>query len=377
METTPRPGARTTILALIALSFLPVLLVAFLYPDTRRGHTDFLSFYAGTQLVGTERLYSFDDAGRIQAQYGVPGQVRAYIRPPFYALLLYPLSMLPYSVGHVIWQALNVAALAGFIALWPRDRAFAAVLCCWFVPVLAALAGGQDAPILLLCCGLAFRFMRSGRPFVAGAILALCAAKFHLFLLVPLALVGTRQWRVVYGLLCGGAVLTVLSFVAGGRNWIAAYWAAAQHNEQILDYEAKMPNLLGLFHSVPYSAVWISIGVAAVAVCTWLVARRDSAEYGMAVMLAGGLLVGMHGFLYDCTFLAPLILVLADRCGNALALRLSAALSLLTITLTIPAISYIGQLTVIALFAYAVYVSLSRPARPSTDTVAETLAQSR
>ncbi|MFB3918405.1 MAG: glycosyltransferase family 87 protein [Terriglobales bacterium] len=352
-------GNRATVAGVITFSFLPVLLVAFLYPDARRGHTDFLSFYTGARLVGTEDLYSIERAGEIQAPYGAPDQIVGYTRPPFFAVFVYPLGLLPYSVGHTIWQFLNVAALAGFIALWPRNRIFAAILSCWFVPILGNFSGGQDAPILLFLVAATLNLLRSGRPFLAGAVLALCAFKFHLFVLTPVWIIATRRWRVAYGMLCAGAVLAAISFGAAGPNWIPVNWAATRRYDAALDYTAKMPNLLGLLHAMPHADVLVSIGALGVAILTWLVARKEDADFAFALTLAGGVLVGMHGFLYDCSLLLPLLLALAERFGNTFALRLSAVLSLLTITLTIPAVSYVGQLSVIALFGYAVYAALT------------------
>ena len=127
------------------------------------GANDFLSFYAGARLVGTPDLYNgevhghravvvqvqrpdvegaarqvhpagsagnnahrgseqLSDSGPPgrksrtgQARKGIPSDTLPFTRPPYYAVMLWPLGRLPYFPAYVIWQVLNVAALAGFI----------------------------------------------------------------------------------------------------------------------------------------------------------------------------------------------------------------------------------------------------------------------
>ena len=82
----------------------------------------------------------------------------------------------------------------------------------------------------LLWISIALR-IRHSRPFLTGLVLALCAAKFHLF--PPLLLWRHRLWQ---GLVAGAAALLAISFAVAGRHWP-------------LEYAAIMSNLHGLLVS--------------------------------------------------------------------------------------------------------------------------------
>ena len=194
---------RRVIAALLAVP----LLVALVSLPFVHWETDFLSFYAGARLAGTSQLYSSNAVHEIQAGYErEPAQVRAYIRPAFYAVLLWPLGKLSYHAAAVVWQVRNVLGIGIFIWCWARDRAAMIVL---FMPLLIALVLGQDVPILLAVFADVVWLLRKNRLFLAGLLMALCAVKFHLFLLLPLVIVAKRLWRFAGGLAVGGAALAV------------------------------------------------------------------------------------------------------------------------------------------------------------------------
>src|SRR5690349_3542491 len=171
----PQESPKASWLAL-GIAFGALLAVGLAYTVQGRHDTDFLSFYAGAKLVGTPYLYSAEHAHEIQKHFANPNEVRAFIRPPFYALLLYPLGKLSYPVAQVVWQLLNVLAMAGFVWLW-FPKPMAAVLACFYFPVWINFLGGQDIPLVLLFTAWATHEMRRKKYFRAGFILALCAIK--------------------------------------------------------------------------------------------------------------------------------------------------------------------------------------------------------
>jgi uncharacterized membrane protein len=71
-----------------------------------------------------------------------------------------------------------------------------------FAPVLACLMAGQTAAFLLVGVT-AFLYLRRGRPIAAGAALAVCAIKPHLFgpflVCILLWTIARREWRVPAG----------------------------------------------------------------------------------------------------------------------------------------------------------------------------------
>lgn len=150
------------------------------------GANDFLMIYAGARLAGTPQLY--DSEARTQVQIRVSGHSGAaleFTRLPFYSLFLWPLGRLPYRTSYLLFQALSLCAITAFVFLWRgTPRRWTAVACCWSSPLSSVLAQGQDVSFLLVWLALAVRWEQS-RPWLAGLVLSLCAAKFHFFVLLP------------------------------------------------------------------------------------------------------------------------------------------------------------------------------------------------
>ena len=105
-----------TVVLLVLMSALLVFLAWPVRDLVATGANDFLSFYAGARLVGTPDLYNGAAVRRFQTrEIGIPSDTLPFTLPPYYAVMLWPLGRLPYFPAYVIWQVLNVAALAGFI----------------------------------------------------------------------------------------------------------------------------------------------------------------------------------------------------------------------------------------------------------------------
>ena len=329
---------------LFAFALLACVSVGFLYIGHR--DTDFLSFYAGARLAGSSGLYSVQSAHALEAVYEQhPAEVRAYIRPPFYAAALWPLGRLPYRMAAIAWQLLNVAALAGFVLLW-APRVPSHVLACTFFPLFVDLWVGQDVPILLFLVALSVSLLSRRRNFLAGLVMALCAAKFHLFLLLPLLILSKRMGRFAAGLAVGGLGLLAVSFAAAGPRWIFRYLALLKQNETHQATQSYMPNLIGLFHAVPFAGPCIALLSLAVAIGFCFAARRVDLPHAVALMLFCGVVVGLHSLMYDLGFLLPWLLL---RDTLTASFRIAALLSLTCFVLSIPSLAWLGALAVFAI----------------------------
>ena len=305
------------------------------------GHweTDFLSFYAGAKLAGTGQLYSLNAVHRIEAEYErEPAQVRAYIRPAFYALLLWPLGKLPFHAASVVWQVLNVAAIGTFIWFWRRDRAVTIVL---FMPLLIALALGQDVPIFLAIFAGVVWLLRKNRFFAAGLVMALCAVKFHLFLLLPLVIAAKRLWRFAGGLAAGGAVLAGISFLAYG-NWVPGFLAMLRMNEEHQNSQTYMVSIAGLLWNAPNAAVWLGSIILAAALAVWFCIQKVEVDEAMALALLAGVLLSVHAFIYDLGFLLPWITL--QRPERAVQFTVAVSAAILAVAFQVP---YAGPLLIL------------------------------
>lgn len=301
--------------ACVAIFLTLTIGAVFVWPMRARvlvGANDFLSFYAGAKLAGSTDLYNPKRIRQVQMQStGMTADLLRFIRLPYYAGVLWPLGRLPYRHAYYVWQLLAFAALAIFVALWHRISRHAALLfCASSVPVHWSFTEGQDLMFLLVWIALSVQLHRRGRFFSSGLILSLCAAKYNLFLLVPLVLWKTGKRRLGYGFLAGSTILVVMSFILSGPQWPSAYW----HNVvqgRIHPGMDRAPNLYGLAGLFPFAqfvkwAVLLSV-VAAV----WL-STRLGFEPALASAVAASMFVAPHFLIQDAALLVPVaLLVLA------------------------------------------------------------------
>jgi hypothetical protein len=270
--------------------------------------TDFSAFYAGAKLAGTPQTYSPDAVFVAEERAtGCPmkGHMEnlIFIKPPFYAVLMWPLAQLPFMTAIVAWRILGLAALGVFLWLWPGDRLVHAAGCVWFLPVATSFNVGQDVAFVLAAATGACLALRTGRPFLSGALFGLCAIKFHLFSLLPLLLFHRRLWRTALGGLSVLAVFLAISFAAYGPGWPGLYWTALK-DPRMNPAPSNMVNLTGLFH---YQAQWAIPCAVLVALLSWRLIAAGNLELALAAILAGGTLIAPHNTISDGVLFLPLL----------------------------------------------------------------------
>jgi hypothetical protein len=347
-------AVRTTVLCLLGVAFNALIFGPSL-ELTSRGFNDFMSVYSGARLAFSGQMYEVGPNLAIQREAaGWENINHLFMRPPFDALLLWPLGRLPYVPAAWMWEGLIVVCTAAFCMLWPGDRRSAALACCWSFPLFHVFANGQDIALILLLVALAAREMRRGREGVAGAIFAACSIKFHLLLLLPVLIVSQRRWRFLGGLASGGAILFALSFLPGGLNWPVKY-AALLRNPIGNPWPESMPNIHGLTFALPASDVWERIGYLAVLGLTWVACRGRSFEYGLAAVLVGGVLVAPHAYLSDCAMLIPALLITLPLAGQGAARTFH--LFVMSPVCTIWAMLHPTWVTTMSLVAYLAFLS--------------------
>jgi hypothetical protein len=350
--------------AVAAASILVLIVAAFSGSFAKM--PDFLSFYAGARLAGTPHLYSLEHAYAIQKQITGLEQVRPYIRPPFYAAMTWPIGRLPYSAAFLAWRFLNVAALVGFVMLW-RPAVLSLVIACWFPPLWWNLVMGQDIPLILLCLAAAVRLYEKGHPLLAGLVCALCGAKFHMFLLAPLAILAKRAWTFGAGLAMGAVILFGLSAAVAGWDWVARDFEVVKMVDQLDAPQGFMPNLRD--SAAVSVGSWVLTAAVALAVLamTALASLRGSFRYAMAVAVCGSLILSVHAFVYDWVLLLPLLLCIAEKIEAGKAMALSALAGLAGLAVRFEATAWFGQSFPFLLTAVALYLAR----RPSLESPPE------
>lgn len=270
------------------------------------GTNDFAQLYAGARLAGTPGLYTREGALRVHREaFAAELESVYYSRPPFYALLLKPLALLPYRAAFACFVSLNALALAWFFFAFGRRQPEILVFGALYPPTVVSLVTGQDVALLLALAAAGYLLLERGRPFSAGLVWSLCAIKAHLFLLVPLVLLLRKQWRALGGGAAGGAALVLLSFIAQGPGWVREY-AAMLANAELHPGLDHMPNLQAVRLALaPGAGAWFLTGGAlCVAVLLARITLRAADwKAPFAYALAGSLAISYHAYMQDCLML--------------------------------------------------------------------------
>jgi hypothetical protein len=254
-----RPAA---IAYLLAVSLLWVVLIA-MWLGGKDGRDaqgdvlgpDFPAFYTAGWMMRHGEANKLYDAARqrdIQQTF-LPGMkgVSAYINPPHYALLMQPLSTLPYPKAFAVWTLFSLCCFLSSIVLLrgilpelqTQSGNLLMALAFGFAPVYYAISAGQNTGFtLLLHTGILVALVKR-RDFVAGLLIAVGLLKPQLFLpLLPLLAIARRP-KAVGGFALGAAVVWLVTWRVVGPS-VAQDWFAtlsnSQHSEMARTYAANI-----------------------------------------------------------------------------------------------------------------------------------------
>jgi hypothetical protein len=303
-----------TILGILALAF--GTRVVFLSGTPRN---DFLPFYVGAGTLGAHSFYGTAAAQATRESLSQDQFPVAFVRLPFYAWLLRPLTRLSYHTAYVIWQSLSAASFIAAVLLRRSHRLAVAVAFAWSIPLAVAWVRGQDIGFILLALTLAMFLLETGCPGASGAVISLCAMKWNLFLTLPFFLLRFRSTRFLSGFFIGMLIILVVSFAVAGVSWPGEYLRLLQ-NPELSPHVDGMPNLRGLFSWIPRHSYFVTTYVLAtigvVILNGFVVFRTASREYAMAATCISGLFITPHAYPYDCALLIPSLVALAFKTGS-------------------------------------------------------------
>lgn len=205
---------------------------------------DFPAFYAAAHMVADgsgHLIYDVEAVGRreleiVGAPVGGTG-VLAYFNPPFFALLLAPLSLVSIDRAFQLWTLFNLALLAASVlmlraltpelsrkARWTLILAFVTL-----VPITYGLAHGQFSLILLTSWSGAYLLLRRNHDAWAGAALAPLLIKPELLIVVAIYVAWKRRWAVFATL----APITVAAVLVS--LWVAGLASAIDYPAYLMD----------------------------------------------------------------------------------------------------------------------------------------------
>ncbi len=208
---------------------------------------DFLQEWVGGYIVRVgdwQRFYDVSYAKALEHNRDLVGfswdraSYLPIVYPPFYYLLMSPLSLLPFKTATWVWVALMVGCFAATVFLagrwletikpsattnpsatetasWMQHIVWAIPVSVMFGPLLENLTTCQKGTVCLLIVTATFYLLQRQRPLSAGLIFGLLAFKPQLVLVIAIAMCWKRQWRFVCGGAITGLTLVGLSFAMG------------------------------------------------------------------------------------------------------------------------------------------------------------------
>ena len=258
--------------------------------------------YTQGRMAGSSLMYDIEAGYRQQDRTVGFHIVSAYHdRFPWQALLIAQLSRLPYLPAYWLWIGLNLACFAAVTRFWllPRDYVLWGSV---FFPVAASIIVGQDSLMTAACMAGALLLANRGRDVAAGLLLALCTTKPHLFLLVPVALVAQRRWRLTVSAIAGTLGLLAISTAVAGLAWPSQLMAIVKLLGQ--DAGLGVPLRPSVFQLGVSSATITVAAFLAIALCAAIWQAR-TLERGIAAAMVGSILIAPHASVYDL----PLLLI--------------------------------------------------------------------
>ena len=268
---------------------------------------DFLSYWAaGVIAVSNNPADAYDVAlhQAVQAR-ALPFDTRLpFGYPPPYLLLLIPFGLMPYTLSATVWIAATFTAYVAAVRKLMPDFSAVAIA---FPPVAICGISGQNGYLTaaLFIGGLS---MMPKRPFVAGLVFGCIAIKPQLGILLPLAFIAGREWRMFAGATLSVLFTALLSLLVFGlAAWQGFFTQSALFASIASDGLVGWNKMASVYTALRFAGVanvpalllHMAFAVAGAAI-VWRVWRgsHDMLLRG-AVLIPASLLISPYLYVYD------------------------------------------------------------------------------
>ena len=293
--------------------------------------TDFLSFWTASKIaLSGDPAGVYDIPTHQAAQNALFAHNAGYVAffyPPAFLFLCLPLALAPYLWSLGLWLGVTGVACWRVIRAW-LGKEFGALPILAFPAMLSNLGHGQNAFLSAALFG-GGALLIEARPFVAGLCLGALVFKPHLAIVIPVALIAARRWRVILGAVLSASALCLGSLAAFGPETWRAFLAASPKARMALELnmvgDEKMQSVFAAVRLL-HGGLGLAYGLQALAtlgVCAALVALQRRSFRSRAegpAMIAAALLASPFLLDYDLVLLAIPLAFLA-REGARLGFR--------------------------------------------------------
>ena len=279
---------------------------------------DFVSYWAAAQMAlegRNEAIYDIAAHHSVEMTAAPVGGLLPFAYPPPFLLFVVPAGLLPYKVALAAWVLVTglLYVAAASASLRPRIAlAHPAVLSNGLI--------GQNGFLTSAIFILGVRWIQD-RPILAGAILGLMVIKPQLAVLLPIALIAGRHWRVI-GVAAGSA--SMLLATAAVCFGVGAYAGFLRMLPVYTDFMSAggwpWNELASPFAFARYlgasagTALTVHVAIAAFAASMVWYAWRSHWTDRAAILAAATVLVPPYLFSYDALLLVlPLATLITNH----------------------------------------------------------------
>ena len=191
---------------------------------------DFHTYIAASEVAverGWSHIYDTGIVGIEQKEIAPDQVAQPFLSPPTVALVVIPLSFIPYDVAYVVWALFLFACLAGAL-VWAsiskglsKSIAVVGALAPWWV--MHSVDVGQVVPLVAAGTVVAWRLLRDRRDVLAGVALGTILLKPNAAILVPIALLFAARFRTIATWAGVATFVVLLSTMMIGPQGVSEY----------------------------------------------------------------------------------------------------------------------------------------------------------
>lgn len=286
---------------------------------------DFISFWTASFFVldgAATQAYNYEVIHKLQLdlfdQGGLP-----FMYPPTWLLVVAPFSALPYNFSALLFEALQVIALVWACLSLTRSKANLWILIA-FPAVMFGVMHGQNTALNVALLGGALAAMDRNRPVLAGILIGLLSYKPQIGVLIPIALLAGRDYRVFVSAAVTTVLFAATSWMVLGtdvwraffeniefaREWLQSGQTPANKYASILGWLRQF----GVDNTIGMTVQMVFAGVAVCSV-VWVWRRDLPLTVKGSVLVAGTCLTTPYLLDYDLGLLVIAVLLII-RQGN-------------------------------------------------------------